>query len=267
MFSLIGVPLTSGFFGKFYIFQAALDSHLVWLTIIGLLNSAIAAYYYLKIIVAVYMREPADAVAQVAAGVAGLADCTLGECAGRFAPRHFPVHTAVVRFVLGCSDPVGKVQKYFVRSADTPHPEQPGMFVRNFFMLQAPGARMGTNTARKPAASAGLISDFGEFPIIQVRSGWHAALGRKLPISRYILFLHDCHMMEVIPKTRTIQLQPLFFRIALRKQRQIVARTRADPVFPTTPGNSSIGRFKMAYAYSLTASRSRSEMSRSAKRR
>jgi NADH-quinone oxidoreductase subunit N len=65
VFSLIGVPLTSGFFGKFYIFQAALDSHLVWLTIIGLLNSAIAAYYYLKIIVAVYMKEPNGTVAKL----------------------------------------------------------------------------------------------------------------------------------------------------------------------------------------------------------
>ena len=58
VFSLIGVPLTAGFFGKFYIFQAALNSHLVWLTILGLVNSAIAAYYYLKIIVAIYMQEP-----------------------------------------------------------------------------------------------------------------------------------------------------------------------------------------------------------------
>ena len=58
VFSLIGVPLTAGFFGKFYIFQAALNSHLVWLTVLGLINSAIAAYYYLKIIVAMYMREP-----------------------------------------------------------------------------------------------------------------------------------------------------------------------------------------------------------------
>jgi NADH-quinone oxidoreductase subunit N len=65
VFSLIGVPLTGGFFGKFYVFQAALNSHLVWLTIIGLLNSAIAAYYYLKIIVAIYMREPATAMAQL----------------------------------------------------------------------------------------------------------------------------------------------------------------------------------------------------------
>ena len=65
VFSLIGVPLTGGFFGKFYVFQAALNSHLVWLTIIGLLNSAIAAYYYLKIIVAIYMREPDAAMAQL----------------------------------------------------------------------------------------------------------------------------------------------------------------------------------------------------------
>jgi NADH-quinone oxidoreductase subunit N len=65
IFSLIGVPLTGGFFGKFYVFQAALDSHLVWLTVIGLINSAIAAYYYLKIIAAIYMQEPGTAIDQL----------------------------------------------------------------------------------------------------------------------------------------------------------------------------------------------------------
>jgi NADH-quinone oxidoreductase subunit N len=65
VFSLIGVPLTGGFFAKFYVFQAALDSHLVWLTVIGLLNSAIAAYYYLKIIVAIYFKEPSENVARL----------------------------------------------------------------------------------------------------------------------------------------------------------------------------------------------------------
>jgi NADH-quinone oxidoreductase subunit N len=59
--SLIGVPLTGGFFGKFYIFKAALESHLVWLTILGLLNSAVAAYYYLRILVMMYMHDPAEA--------------------------------------------------------------------------------------------------------------------------------------------------------------------------------------------------------------
>ena len=58
LLSLIGVPLTGGFFGKFYVFKAALDSHLVWLTVLGLLNSAVAAYYYLRLIVVMYMVEP-----------------------------------------------------------------------------------------------------------------------------------------------------------------------------------------------------------------
>src|SRR4029079_16273344 len=61
MLSLIGVPLTGGFFGKFYIFRAALQSHLVWLSVLGLLNSAVAAYYYLRILVVMYMREPSEA--------------------------------------------------------------------------------------------------------------------------------------------------------------------------------------------------------------
>src|SRR5207249_5142078 len=58
LLSLIGVPLTGGFFGKFYIFKAALDSRLVWLTVLGLLNSAVAAYYYLRILVVMYMHDP-----------------------------------------------------------------------------------------------------------------------------------------------------------------------------------------------------------------
>jgi NADH-quinone oxidoreductase subunit N len=58
LLSLIGIPITGGFFAKFYVFSAALKSNLVWLTIIGVVNSAIAAYYYLRVIVVMYMREP-----------------------------------------------------------------------------------------------------------------------------------------------------------------------------------------------------------------
>ena len=61
LLSLIGVPLTGGFFGKFYIFKAALDSRLIWLTVLGLLNSAVAAFYYLRLLVVIYMRDPAGA--------------------------------------------------------------------------------------------------------------------------------------------------------------------------------------------------------------
>jgi NADH-quinone oxidoreductase subunit N len=57
LMSLIGIPITGGFFAKFYVLSAALKSNLVGLAIILVLNSAIAAYYYLRIIVMMYMRE------------------------------------------------------------------------------------------------------------------------------------------------------------------------------------------------------------------
>jgi NADH-quinone oxidoreductase subunit N len=58
LLSLIGIPITGGFFAKFYVFAAALQANLVGLVIVGVINSAIAAYYYLRIIVFMYMREP-----------------------------------------------------------------------------------------------------------------------------------------------------------------------------------------------------------------
>src|SRR6266478_3343532 len=57
LLSLIGIPMTGGFFAKFYVFSAAMKSHLIGLTIIGVINSAVGAYYYLRIIVVMYMRE------------------------------------------------------------------------------------------------------------------------------------------------------------------------------------------------------------------
>jgi len=58
LLSLIGIPITGGFFAKFYVFSAALRANLIWLTLIGVLNSAVGAYYYLRIMVMMYMREP-----------------------------------------------------------------------------------------------------------------------------------------------------------------------------------------------------------------
>jgi NADH-quinone oxidoreductase subunit N len=58
LLSLAGVPPTAGFFGKFYVFQAAVDSELYKITVIGLLNSILGAYYYLRVMVFMYMREP-----------------------------------------------------------------------------------------------------------------------------------------------------------------------------------------------------------------
>jgi NADH-quinone oxidoreductase subunit N len=58
LLSLLGLPVTAGFFGKFYIFKAAVNSHLIWLAILMAINSIIGAYYYLRLIVVMYMREP-----------------------------------------------------------------------------------------------------------------------------------------------------------------------------------------------------------------
>jgi NADH-quinone oxidoreductase subunit N len=62
LMSLIGIPITGGFFAKFYVLTATLNSNLVGLAIILVLNSAVGAYYYLRVIVMMYMREPREDV-------------------------------------------------------------------------------------------------------------------------------------------------------------------------------------------------------------
>jgi len=93
LLSLLGLPITAGFFGKLYIFKAAVKSHLLWLAILMAVNSVIGAYYYLKVIIVMYMREykgtePADssglsATAAMVVTVAALITLYLG-----LAPNH-----------------------------------------------------------------------------------------------------------------------------------------------------------------------------------
>src|SRR5262249_48000935 len=71
LFSLIGIPPLAGFVGKFYVFGAAVRAGYVWLAVIGVLNSAAAAYYYLRVVVYMYMREPEGAAATYASSFAG----------------------------------------------------------------------------------------------------------------------------------------------------------------------------------------------------
>ncbi|HXH67567.1 MAG TPA: NADH-quinone oxidoreductase subunit N [Candidatus Limnocylindrales bacterium] len=89
LLSLLGMPITAGFFGKFYVFKAAINSKLIWLAVLMTINSAIAAYYYLRVIVVMYMREhkgdiPAEAAtslsptAAMVVAVAALATLYLG---------------------------------------------------------------------------------------------------------------------------------------------------------------------------------------------
>ncbi len=83
LISLAGIPLTGGFIGKFYLFSAALQAGYIGLAIIGVLNSLVSVYYYFRIMVVMYMREPADdafppepisppVVAIIVIGVAGV---------------------------------------------------------------------------------------------------------------------------------------------------------------------------------------------------
>jgi NADH-quinone oxidoreductase subunit N len=58
LLSLAGAPPTAGFFGKLYVFSAAVDAELYVLVVAGLLNSVLGAYYYLRVLVYMYMREP-----------------------------------------------------------------------------------------------------------------------------------------------------------------------------------------------------------------
>ena len=71
LLSLVGIPPTAGFVGKFYLFGAAVRSGYLWLAVIGVLNSAAAAYYYLRVIVSMYMREPEGTPAVIVPSFAG----------------------------------------------------------------------------------------------------------------------------------------------------------------------------------------------------
>jgi NADH-quinone oxidoreductase subunit N len=98
LLSLIGIPATAGFLAKYYVFTAAMSgasvahpTALVWLTIIGVINSAVASYYYLRLIVVMYMREqtvaeppaPASPTMRIALVVAAIATIYLGVVPGR----------------------------------------------------------------------------------------------------------------------------------------------------------------------------------------
>ena len=85
MLSLGGIPPTAGFMGKFWLFSAAIDAHYYWLAVIGVLNSAISLYYYIRVVVFMYVKketlgsEPVSTPAlNVALAVAVAATLVLG---------------------------------------------------------------------------------------------------------------------------------------------------------------------------------------------
>ncbi len=77
LFSLMGLPPTAGFAGKFYIFAGAIKAGYVWLAILGVLNSAVSLYYYLRVMVYMYFREPSEDYAWVGMPVSVMATIIL----------------------------------------------------------------------------------------------------------------------------------------------------------------------------------------------
>ena len=62
MFSLTGIPPTAGFIGKFYVFMSAINAGYVWPVVVAVIFSAISAYFYLRIVMYMYMKEPINNV-------------------------------------------------------------------------------------------------------------------------------------------------------------------------------------------------------------
>ena len=87
MLSLTGVPPTLGFFGKFYLFRTVIAADFIGLALVGVLTSLISAYYYLRVIVIMYMRDGQPEVSrdpwlQLTTGVAAVGTVVLGLAAG-----------------------------------------------------------------------------------------------------------------------------------------------------------------------------------------
>jgi len=79
LFSLAGIPPLAGFFGKYYVFLAAVKAGMTWLAIVGVLTSLVSVYYYLNLVVLMYFKEGRGEVAAkpakvtlVAIGIAAL---------------------------------------------------------------------------------------------------------------------------------------------------------------------------------------------------
>jgi NADH-quinone oxidoreductase subunit N len=69
MFSLAGIPPLAGFWGKLYIFMAAVEARLYWPAVLGVLASVVASYYYLRIVKVMYFDEPAEALDRPVFGI------------------------------------------------------------------------------------------------------------------------------------------------------------------------------------------------------
>jgi NADH-quinone oxidoreductase subunit N len=85
LLSLAGIPPLAGFVGKWYLFGAAVRGDYIWLAVLAVINSAVSAYYYLRIVICMYIREPLNdepyatsPALTVALGIAAVATVAIG---------------------------------------------------------------------------------------------------------------------------------------------------------------------------------------------
>jgi NADH-quinone oxidoreductase subunit N len=90
MFGLAGIPPLSGFWAKYYVFQAGINAGLAWLVVIGVVSSVISAFFYLRVIMVTYLQEPSERPG--AAALEGSEAGGTGEPEGR---RRVPAGTAL----------------------------------------------------------------------------------------------------------------------------------------------------------------------------
>jgi NADH-quinone oxidoreductase subunit N len=103
MFALAGFPPTAGFFGKFYVFSAAVHSGFIWLAIIGVMNSFVSVYYYLRVIKTAYfdtVEGPVTAAVVEPAVILALAITAIGALGLGFFPQQLLEFSQVAVFGL-----------------------------------------------------------------------------------------------------------------------------------------------------------------------
>ena len=137
MISLAGIPPTAGFIGKFYLLMAAVNAGLTWLAVIGLIFAAVSAFYYLRIVMVMYMREPSpDQEGETRLALSPTATVVLALAAAgvvlrdlSLAPRLLHrLRLATLRKVLNGSWPLGLLKTSGNRPSPPLHPLCPRHF-------------------------------------------------------------------------------------------------------------------------------------------
>ena len=127
-FSLIGLPLTIGFFGKLYLIKPALDGRFYWLVVVTVVNAAISAAYYLRIVATMFLRSDPMTAQAMESDIADAAD--EGTTAESVTRRRFPIIAAValsvgLTLLFGTVFPATSQLSLRAQDAASEHPHPP----------------------------------------------------------------------------------------------------------------------------------------------